>query len=489
MIMRAFIRILILLLVTYVLPLVCPAQSISLEKVIHAAQSQSIAARRANTLQITQYWEWRSFKANYRPQVTLGGRIPGLSRTFEEVRQPDGSIQFQPIFQSNMYTDVFLSQPITLTGGTLFVGTDLQRFDNFSKNVQTKRLYNASPFQVGFRQPMFQYNALKWDKRIEPLRYQESQQAYLSNMAGLAVQAVDLFFDVLLAETDLQIAQTNVANTDTIFQITMEKYEMGKISRNDLLQIRLEKLKAAKALAAAEPELEIAQLNLRSFVGYGQNRNQKLLLPEDIPDLELSESLATREALANRPDAIGFRRRELEAKRDVARAKGSTGFSASLFGTLGFTNSGENLSTVYQSAASQQTLSVEFSLPILDWGRSKSQIETAKANQRLAMDDVEQDQRDFEQILLTELSLFGQYYQQVSLNQEVDKLSQVRYQIAQDRFLTGNLNITDLILAFEEKDRARRDYIRSLWEYWRSYYRIQELTLYDFQSMRKLNFE
>lgn len=459
---------------------------LSLASVIQSAHGQSIAARRANTLQETQYWEWRSFKSNYRPQVTLSGRVPGLSRTFEEVRQPDGSIEFRSIFQSNMYAEVFLSQPISATGGTVFVGTNLQRFDNLNDATQAKRLYNASPLQIGIDQPFFQFNPLKWDKKIEPLRYQESQQAYIGNMATIAVEATDLFFRLLLAQTDLAIAQTNVANTDTIFQITEEKFEMGKISRNDLLQLRLEKLKAAKALASAEPEVEIAALNLRSFVGYLEVENWNIILPETIPDLTISENLALKEALANRPDAVAFARKALEAKRDMAQAKGSTGFSASLMGTLGFTNSAQNLSDVYDSPIGQQAISLEFSLPILDWGRSKSQIETARANQQLAKDDIEQGQRDFEQILRTELSLFRQYYQQVSLNREVDELSQIRYQIAQNRFLTGNLNITDLILALQEKDRAKRDYIRSLWEYWRSYHRIRELTLFDFEQHQKL---
>lgn len=462
---------------------------LGLDAVIAAAQGQSIAARRANTLQITQYWEWRSFKANYRPQVTLSGRLPGLNRSYEEIRQPDGPIVFRSIFQSNIFTEVFLSQPITATGGTVFLGTDLQRFDDFGESAVTKRLYNASPALVGYEQPLFQYNQLKWDKKIEPLRYKESQQAYISNMAGIAVQSVDLFFDVLLAQTDLTIAKTNVANTDTIFQITKEKFDMGKISRNDLLQIQLETLKAAKALASAEPKVEIAELNLRSYVGYMQGEQWTLLLPDEIPSLDISAELALQEAFANRPDAIGFERRELEARRDVAQARGSTGFSASLFGGLGVTNSAADLDKVYQDPIIQQTLSLEFTLPILDWGRTKSQIETAKANQQLAKNDIEQDQRDFEQILMTELSLFRQYQQQVSLNQEVDEYSQMRYQIAQDRFLTGNLNITDLIIAFQEKDNAKRDYIRSLWEYWRSYYRIEQLTLYDFKANRKLAFK
>uniref|UniRef100_UPI000FB8D2DA TolC family protein n=1 Tax=Okeania hirsuta TaxID=1458930 RepID=UPI000FB8D2DA len=118
--------------------------------------------------------------------------------------------------------------------------------------------------------------------------------------------------------------------------------------------------------------------------------------------------------------------------------------------------------------------------PIMDWGRAKSRVETAKANRQLVMYEIEQDSINFDQILLTELTLLRRYAKQVELNQEVDDLAQMRYQIAQDRFLINKLSITDLSIALQEKDQAKRDYVQSLWDYWKSYYRIRELTLFDF---------
>ena len=148
-------------------------RSHSLQEIILMGQSQAIAARKAATLKTTSYWEWKSYQANLKPQVTLSGRLPGFSRISQEVLQPDGSILFQSISQSNISTQVSLSQPILATGATVFVGTDLQRFDDFTTD---NSLYNATPFQLGLMQPLFAFNQLKWDKKIEPLRYQESQQ-------------------------------------------------------------------------------------------------------------------------------------------------------------------------------------------------------------------------------------------------------------------------------------------------------------------------
>ena len=46
----------------------------------------------------------------------------------------------------------------------------------------------------------------------------------------------------------------------------------------------------------------------------------------------------------------------------------------------------------------------------------------------------------------------------------------------------GNVTITDLGIAQQEKDKNRRSYVESLRDYWMAYYELRELTLYDFEA-------
>lgn len=473
--MKNYINFLLLL---FICPSLFAQTSYSLEDVIRLGQSQAIAARKAATLKTTQFWEWKSYQSSLKPQVILEGRLPGFSRISQEVRQPGGGIEFQSISQSNIYSQISLSQPILATGATVYVGTQLQRFDDFTAESS---LYNGTPFQLGLIQPLFSFNQLKWNKKIEPLRYKESQQEFLANMENIAVNALDYFFIQMIAQIDYEIAKVNLVNTDTIFKITEEKYNMGKSSRNDVLQLRLEKLKAVKSVALAEQDMETAGLQLSSYISYRDAQNLLLKLPEDLPVLDISIEQALKQAHENRPNTIGFKRRALEAEMGVAEAKGSRGFSANLIGSIGYNKSDKLIGEVYNQPLQQQTISLEFSFPIIDWGRAKSRVETAKANRQLTLYEIEQDSINFDQILLTELTLLRRYAKQVELNKEVDTLAQMRYKIAQDAFLINQLSITDLSIAIQEKDKAKRDYVRSLWDYWRSYYRIRELTLFDFE--------
>ena len=464
-----------------------PQTSLSLEEAIFLAQHQSIEASQANNLKTTEYWQWRSFKANYKPQITWNSTLPSFNRTSEPIIQDDGTISFLPISQSNVTSQITLSQQISLTGGTLFLGTDLQRFDNLNA-TQSMVQYNASPVRMGIIQPLFEFNQLKWDKKTEPLRYQESLKSFHANMEGIAVQALDLYFSLMLAQIDLQIARVNLSNTDTLYQITEQKYRLGKVSDNDLLQLKLENLKAAKSFAVAEQDVETASRQLNSYMGNLGTQAWDLLFPNQLPLLDISSEKALQEAYENRPDGISFHRRTLEAERDVAKAKGQTGFSANLQASFGWVKSSPSLRDAYRNPTDQQGLMLVLTAPILDWGRAKSQTATAKANQQLILDQIAQDQLDFEQNIRTQITLFHLYQEQISLNQIADSLAQKRYQIAQERYLLGDLSITDFSLALQEKDQSKRDYIQSLWNYWKSYYRVRELTLYDFYRNEKITY-
>lgn len=450
---------------------------LSLEDAIRFAQQQSIAARRAATRKTLSFWEWRNAQADLRPQIVLGGTLPGFTRTFQEVVQPNGSIDFQSVSNHNGVIDLSVNQELPFTGGSLFIGTYLQRFDDF---LSDKTLYNGAPIQIGFSQPIFQFNELRWQQRIAPLEYRESQQQFTADMEGVAIDAVDLFFELMVASIDLQMAKTNEANTDTLYLIILEKERLGKASRNDVLQTKLEGLKAKKAVAVAEQDYTTSLQQLNAFFGGTPINNPQPVLPEVLPELAVSLDKGLAEAMKNRPEYTAFQRRLLEGKKDIAEARGNTGFSADLVASFGLSKSGSQLNDVYARPQDQERIFLRFSLPIVDWGRAAAQRERAQANQQLTIFEVEQDRQNAEQALITWITLLEMYRQQVALNQEADEIAADRYQIAQDRFVLGNLSITELSIALQESVQARRDYVQSLWNFWRTHHTVRALTLYDF---------
>jgi outer membrane protein len=459
---------------------------LTLKEVVAMAKDNSIAAKQAVTTRETKYWQWRTFKSNYQPQLSLNGNLPGYSKTSTPVVQPDGTIIFQPIHYDNSSLTLNFSQSITATGATIYGQTQLQRFDDFDRN---SILYNGVPYAIGFSQPLGQFNSLKWDKKIQPLLYNESRQAYIEAQEQISITVTGYFFDLLLAQVNLQTAEANLINTQKILKIANLKFDLGKVSKNEILQLQLEQLNAKKAVGTAKRDMEIATLNLRSDIGQEGDEKIVLQVPETISQMTVTADKVLAEAFSNRSDAIAFMRRIAEAKRDVALAHGQTGLTATLTANIGTSNSAKNIVGVYRSPQNQQLIELQFSIPVLDWGRSKAKIKTAEANQKFTEYSVEQDKQTFKQQIVTQVSLFNVMKDQLTLTAEADSIASEKYKIARERYVLGDLSITDLSIAFQENDQAKRDYVQSLRDFWSAYYQLRYLSLYDFEKNEKINYK
>ena len=169
--------------------------TLSLQQAIEIAQENSPEAQAARHTYRAAYWNYRFFRANYLPSVTLTSS-PTLNREINKITQPDGTNQF--IQQDQLSTDLSLkiNQNIWFTGGSLFVKSTTQRIDEFEDNHTA---YNTQPIVIGYEQQLFGYNSLKWDHRIEPLRYREARKAYAEALELVASETSTLFFNLATA--------------------------------------------------------------------------------------------------------------------------------------------------------------------------------------------------------------------------------------------------------------------------------------------------
>jgi outer membrane protein TolC len=452
---------------------------VTLEQVIAQAQKNSLTFRQAETSRETSYWQWRTYLADYKPTLSLAGTLPDFSRSINPVTQPDGTTDFKQVSINNALLDLGISQSIGLTGGQVFVNSQLQRFDDF--NASATR-YNSNPALIGFSQPLFRFNKLTWARKIEPLRYAESQKRFVEDREVIAQDITRLYFDLLLQQVNQSIATKNRTNTEDIIRIAEEKFKLGKISKNDVLQLRLSLLNSQIAQAEADLAVKNATLALNNYLGETAAKPLQLAVPGNLPILQVTEDEALAQARQNRKESIAFKRTLLQAERDLAEARQSNGFNATMFATFGLTNQATNLVDSYGNPENQQRVRIGFELPIMDGGKQKSLRKTAQANLKLAQYAVEQDQLEFEQNIRTQVNQFQMLKTRVAITAEADQIAQSRYDIAKATYVIGRISITDLNIALGEKDQAKRAYISSLRDFWTAFYNLRTLTLYDFEN-------
>lgn len=450
--------------------------------IIDRAITQSPASKQAETRKENRFWQYRSFRTNYNPQLRLNGSAPSFSQSYIPVRQNDGTIIFRPINQTNSTMNLGLQQPLQWTGGNLSINSGLNYFNDIERSTNQ---WSGTVFNIQLNQPIFAFNRLRWDRQTEPLRYEESRREFAEQHEFISRQAVDLFFQVLQFQIDLQIARFNLANNDTIYKIEQGRYNIGTTSQDKLLQVELQLLRSRQAVAQASLDLETAALRLRSYIGLREDAQFDLVLPDQIPSFGISVDEALGLAKQNRADFIAFERRRLEAERDVAEARGNR-FQTSLTASYGLNNSAFVANEIYVNPQRQQQVNVTFNIPIMDWGRNKAAMQTALANKRLNDYIIAQDEVTFEQEITTQVRQFEMLRLQIEITKKSDEVAQERYNVAQNRYLIGKIDITNLNIALTEKDDAKRSYIQALRSFWTAYYDLRRLTLYDFANRRLL---
>jgi outer membrane protein len=460
--------------------------SLSLKNVVALAIQQSASVKYVQNTNVNYYWRWKNFKTSFRPVLTLSGNLPDYVHSPSAVTQPDGSIEFY--FQSQMNTNAQLSlnQSIPLTGTYIWAGTDLYRNQDFIKHDVK---FSGNPYEIGFYQPIFAYNYMKWQRKTEPLVHEEAQKQFIQSIEEISLEATRRFFKYLSIQTNYNLAASNLKNSEDNLKIADIKKQLGKISENDYARIQLSVLNAQKALNKSKMDLRNADFELKSYINLDQDQHIELEIPLNMLLFSIDPGKALEEAKANRKETPLFQRRLIEANSQLVKAKRSTGLSATLTGSIGVSNTAYDYKNIYHSPESGSSLKLALSIPILDWGRSASAVKLAESQRDLVVYNVEKDKSDFERGVTVQVEQFGLLKDQINTAREADKVAENGYEIALKRFQSGEISITDLNISLSERESAKRDYIASIENYWESYYNLRILTLYDFELNQKIMYE
>ena len=457
--------------------------SLSLKNVVDLAISQSSAIKYVQNRDVNFYWRWKNHQTRYRPQLTLSGDLPDFENQTKPIIQPDGSIKFNQVTQLETSAQIAISQPIPLLGSYVYAASGITRLQDFNNNTVD---FSGAPVSVGINQPLFAYNSMKWRRMTEPLVYEESQKQFIESIEEISYYATSRFFSYLRIQTDFSLAESNLKNSRDNLKIAQVKKELGNISGNDFSRIQLSVFNAQKALNNARINLKNADYELKKYIGLDQNQSIELIIPLDMILWEVDPDLALKESLDNRKETPSFERRLIMADRDLTQAKRNAGVSATLRMSYGVSNSADDFGGVYENPEQQQNVRLSLSVPILDWGRSESQVKLAESQRELVLFDVDQDRQDFERRVVVQVEQFNLIKSQIETAEAADKVAEEGYAIALRKFQNGEISITDLNISLQERESAKRDYIRSIENYWESYYLLREATLFDFEFGQKI---
>ena len=452
--------------------------NISLDDAIARARVQSVNAAVALNELRTSYWEYRTYKAELLPEVNFSSKLPGYYKQYSTYQSEDGTYNFVRNNYMQMNGELSVDQNIWFTGGTLSLNTSLDFLRQLDGDKYNR--FMSIPVALTLSQPIFGVNTVKWDRKIEPVRYAEAKAAFLSATEEVAMSTVQYFFNLLLARENLDIARQNLENATKLYDVAKVKREMGQISQNDLLQMELNLLTAQSSFTDCESNLKSNMYQLRSFLNYDETVELQPVVPTAIPAIDVVYTDALDRALTNNKFAKNLRRRQLEADYEVAKAKGNMR-QITLYAQVGYTGTSHVMNQAYDNLRSNQVVEVGLKIPLLDWGKRRGAVKVAQSNREVIESRLRQETLDFNQNLFILVERFNNQRKQLSIADKADEIAQKRYQTNVETFLIGKISTLDLNDSQTKKDESRQKYVNELFYYWYYYYQLRSVTLWDYE--------
>lgn len=452
---------------------------LTMSQVVRMAQESSPQAVQARNTFESAWLSYRSYKASMLPTLSLSSS-PSLNHSTNYVTLPDGSELFARSNSMRNNVSLDLSQSVWFTGGTISLSGSLSRLDQLGDNPTHS--YYTQPLQLSFSQSLNGYNSFKWSRKTEPIEYRRARKQYAETMELVASQAAMVFFNLVSAQTELEIAQLNHAATDTLYTYGLGRYNIGTITENELLQLELNKLNSETSIMSSQMSFDDAVDQLRNFLNLTSDTQIEVVTTDSIPHFTVPLDQAMELARQNSPDIESMELNRLNSESNLAYAKSQAGFKASIYLRLGLAQTADELPESFRNLNDEQSVSVSISIPILDWGRARGRVKIAQNNLELTRMHIEQNEVSFEKMVIRTVSQFNMQERQVDIARRTMQTAQHRYEVARHLYVSGSSTILDLNSAITAKDSAYRGYVSALSRYWQLYYTIRSLTAFDFMN-------
>lgn len=454
--------------------------TLDMRQVISIANDSSLMAFRYKNLYLSSYWTFKNYKGKRLPSLNLSLNPANYYRYLTSRYDFENNIDVYREQKSySASAGLTLTQNFAPVGGSFFVEANTEYLRNFGDNTYNQ--FTTTPIRIGYHHSMLGYNEFKWDRRIEPLKYERAKLEYLYNAESVAATAVSYFFALATAQTQYDMAVEQSAACDSLLVIGERRYKIGSIRKNDLLSLRLDAVNARNSITTAEIARKRASLNLASFLGMPTDTDIKILLPgsPSLPVVDVDKAL---EMMHQNSYMIKEKMQAVaESEKELDRTNKTTRFNASVNASVGFNQAADNFADSYRDPMRQDIASLSLSIPLVDWKQGRGQRNIAKNNLSIANIDAQQKIIELEQDVIITTAELSSRHQLLASAEQALILANDMYKETRSLFQMGNGTVADLTNAQQKLLNAQNSYIQSMQNYWACYYELRKLTLYDFE--------
>ncbi len=383
-----------------------------------------------------------------------------------------------------------VDQPILATDGTVaLINTFSWRSNeteiaNFGEN-SNRAFYNN--LYLAISQPLFTYNRRKVQLNELELNYENASLQYAIQRLSLERTITSQFFDVYLAQLNLDISKEELDNTTKNFDIVKNKVEAGLLAQEELYQAELNFANAQLSVQDNQLALANAEETFKREIGMNLDEDIQLVTAleaqEVVVDLEKAIDFALKSRMELRQRQINIS----QAQYNLTRTKSQNEFRADLQLTLGIFGDNEVLSKIYDRPTQNPSVGISLNIPIFDWGERNARIESQMVSIRSQQLELREDQKQIRMDIRSAFRSVQTQMPRIEIAKKSVENAERTYDINLERYINGDLTGIDLNQFQSQLSTKKIDYARALINYKTQLLELKILTLFDWEKQQPVS--
>lgn len=455
-------------------------QQIALVDAIEIAKKYSVDFQENKVAFISDYLSFKHYQIGFLPEISFSFNPISYNRSYTERYDYENNITtYKETNTLSSNGGINISQAMPFTGGNISISSNISRLENFGQLGQT--YFTASPLRVSFSQPLFTYNAYKWEKKEMPLKLKLAKIRLLQQEQELNQKTAELYFELVKASQLYELAVFEVQSSDTLFEAGKNLLEINRITPLQLADLQLKQVNATIMLAQREQQLYYARYGLKKHLGGYLPEEAKPTLTDSIPIIDLNSADILNKARETNPFYLEIKQEKIELERKIDIEANSNKLSANLNFSYGLNQVGGGIREAYSKPTETQTGSVSLTIPVVDYGKGRDNLILAKLEKETWEMRIETRIADFEHNLSRQLLDFDITIRNINNSRRAKKLAMDVYQMKVEQYKIGLVTLRELNESYTDLLNANENYVGNIASFWTGYYSIQGVALFDLQ--------
>ena len=378
--------------------------------------------------------------------------------------------------------DLTLSQPIKLTDGRITLTNQFSYQDAYSDYSDSRSKGYSNYLFLNFSQPIFTYNRLKMTLNQLRLSLENATLSYAIQRLYLERQVTQYFYMVYQRKMSLAIAEDELKNQQTGYEIIKSKVDGGLSAKDELLQAELNLATSRSGLQNAQMNLENAKDDFKQYIGMPLSEDFDIETNIEFQEVPVDIGKAIENGLSTRME---LRQREIgiiNSRDQLTVAKATNEFAGNVDLSIGLFGEDPQLSDIYQKPTRSPEVALRFNVPIWDWGERKARIKAAEAAIHIEEINLATERTNVELAIRQTYRSLQNLVLQVEIERQNEINAQQTYEINLERYKNGDLTSIDLSRFQNQLSEKKMNLANSLISYKLELLNMKIQSLWDFEN-------